>query len=118
MTGSLSLLVTALPFATFVTPAGARKGSRGRPEGLLQVGNGEVLRRPLEHRLRKLEGKRHQLPARGGLGRGLGVQRAGDGAEEEGRDPERREAEGGPGKWSEWVRYIQSCADYVLMGPP
>src|SRR5688572_6621822 len=38
MTGSSSLLATFLPFATFVTPAGARNGSRGRPRGFCRLG--------------------------------------------------------------------------------
>src|SRR4029450_3687595 len=38
MIGSMSLLVTFLPLATLVTPAGARNGSRGRPSGFCRVG--------------------------------------------------------------------------------
>src|SRR5271157_968458 len=37
-TGSSSLLETALPRATLVVPAGARKGGLGRPDGLSRLG--------------------------------------------------------------------------------
>ena len=64
---------------------GGQEGIPRPAEGLLQVGDGEVLRRALEHRLRELDGDRHQLRAGAGRGLGgrLGLERAGEEAEGE-----------------------------------
>ncbi len=63
-----------------VRDARGRQERIARPaERLLQVGHGEVLRRALEHRLRKLDGDRHQLSAAASPWRapGRGATRAG-----------------------------------------
>src|SRR6266581_2475898 len=81
MTGSMSLLVTFLPLATFVTPGGARKGSRGRPRGFCRFGTARFCGVPGRGRGRHL-----------GLGGHLGLEGAGGNPEgAEGRDRDGRE---------------------------
>ena len=118
ITGSMSLLVTFLPLATFVTPAGARKGSRGRPRGFCRLGTVRFCGVPSNIGFGSWMGIGTSFPparALAGAGR-LGVERAGEEAEgEKGRDPEARRG----GRTAEGVGVGMSvhAADYPSFGP-
>ena len=121
MTGSLSLLVTFLPLATFVTPAGARKGSRGRPRGFCRLGTVRFCGVPSNIGFGSWMGigTSFAAGARRGLGGRLGLERAGEEAEgDEGRDPESREAAGGrPEGGLSGSAVSNHASDYLLMAP-